>query len=83
MTQLVPTVVWLPKLGAVLVGFIPIAIGVGLLRFGAPLIISLNRLYAQLPGRFRYPEWWRRLLGVIFVGLGLLIAVTGVLFAGR
>jgi hypothetical protein len=79
----VVVVVWEAKLVAALMGLAVLAIGVGLMRFGAPLIVSLNNLYARLPGRFQYPLWWHRVVGGIIGAIGLLIAVLGMLLAGR
>lgn len=76
-------VVWLAKLGVALIGLAVMAIGVGFMRFGAPLILSLNNLYARLPGRFQYPVWWHRLVGGIIGAIGLLIVVLSILLAGR
>jgi hypothetical protein len=75
--------VWEAKLGAALIGLAVVAIGVGFVLFGAPLIVSLNNLYARLPGRFQYPLWWHRFVGGIIGAIGLLIAVLGILLAGR
>lgn len=76
-------VIWTTKLMAVFLGLIPVAIGVGFIRLGAPLIALLNKLYARLPGRFQYPRWWHRLVGGLFVAIGLLIAIPGAILAGR
>jgi hypothetical protein len=76
-------VVWAAKLATLLIGLAVVAIGVGMIRFGAPIIASLNKLYARLPGKFRYPPSWHRLVCTLFVLFGLLFAVGGVFFAGR
>jgi hypothetical protein len=52
-------------------------------RFGGPVFVGLNKMFARLPGRWQYPAWWHRFLGAIIVGFGLLFAVTGALLAGR
>ncbi len=76
-------VMWIAKLWPLTIGLGIIAIGVGMIRYGAPIIASLNKLYARLPGRFRYPVWWHRLLGGLFVAFGLLYTVAGIVLATR
>ncbi len=76
-------VMWIAKMVPLLIGLGTLAVGVGMIRFGAPIVLSLNKLYARLPGRFQYPLWWHRLVGGMFVAAGLLFAVVGVVFATR
>lgn len=81
--MVVTAVVWGAKLSAIGVGLAIAAAGMSLAVFGAPLVASLNRLYAHLPGHFRYPMWWHRLVGGLIAGIGLLIAILGGTLAGR
>src|SRR3981081_4843022 len=74
---------WLAKLAALGSGLGFIGICVAIIRFGGPVFVGLNKMYARLPGRWEYSAWWHRFLGAIIVGFGLLFAVTGVLLAGR
>jgi hypothetical protein len=67
------------KLVALFIGLAIALVGLGLAIFGRPLIIVLNRLYAAMPGRFRYPVWWHRLVGAVFLLVGLLIAGVGLI----
>jgi hypothetical protein len=67
------------KLAALFIGLAIALVGLGLAIFGQPLIAVLNRLYAAMPGRFRYPVWWHRLMGAVFVVVGLLIAGVGLI----
>lgn len=80
---LVVAVVLLAKLAAVAVGLAFVVAGAAISRYGAPVIVALNKYYARLPGRFQYPPWWHRLFGTIVVGFGLLIALVGGVLAGR
>lgn len=76
-------VVWATKLATLLIGLAAVALGVVMIRYGTPVVASLNKLYLRLPGRFQYPSWWHWLVGSLFVLVGLLFAIGGVLFAGR
>ena len=58
-------------------------VGLVVTYFGKPVVIALNKLYARLPGRWQYPPWWHRLIGGIFVGIGLLTVVLGAVFDVR
>lgn len=74
---------WLAKLAALGIGIGFVIFGVAIIRFGDPVLGALNKVYARLPGHWQYPAWWHRFLGALIVGFGLLVAVTGVLLAGR
>jgi hypothetical protein len=74
---------WFAKLAALGIGLGFIGIGLAIIRFGGPVFVGLNRMYSRLPGRWQYPAGWHRFLGAIIVGFGLLVAVGGVLLAGR
>ena len=65
------------KLLAVAIGLVFAVTGIGFARFGGPVIVALNRDYARMPGRLRYPVWWHMFMGALFVGFGVLIAVVG------
>jgi hypothetical protein len=74
---------WFAKLAALGIGLAFIGIGLAIIRLGGPVFVGLNKMYAQLPGRWQYPAWWHRFLGALIVGFGLLFAIAGVLLAGR
>ncbi len=80
---MVVTVVWPQKLGAIAIGFAFIGVGIGIIRLGAPLMSSLNKMYQHVPGKFQYPPWWHKLFGGLIVGFGVLVAVVGGALAGR
>lgn len=65
------------KLGAVVLGLAIFVLGLGIVRFGGHVMGRLNRLYEHMPGHFQYPSWWNKLLGGMFCGFGLLVAVAG------
>lgn len=69
------------KLAVVLVGVVIILIGIALMQFGHYVRDSLNVMYARLPGRFQYPNWWPRLIGGLVCAFGVLVAVVGGVFA--
>ena len=71
------------KLLALLIGAGICAVGFWMMRFGEPIITALNRGYARLPFKFQYPLWWHRFTGALFVGIGLLFAIAGLVFAQR
>jgi hypothetical protein len=54
------------------------------MRFGGAITSALNEGYARMPLRilrFQYPSWWHSFIGWLFVGFGVLFAVTGLLLA--
>lgn len=71
------------KLAAVGVGFGVGLIGVVIWLYGRYLTVGMNKLYAALPGRFRYPNWWHRAVGGFFIAFGVLILAVGAALAGR
>lgn len=66
---------WQAKIIALATGLVLIAIGAAFIRFGAPLIASLNQMYARLPGRFQYPRWFHLVFGSAVCGFGLFILI--------
>jgi hypothetical protein len=71
---------WAAKLVAVLIGVAAFLVGYCFFSRGAPIVQGLNQSYARYPGilgRFRYPPWWHRLTGGVFMAWGLLVAVIG------
>jgi hypothetical protein len=73
----------LSPIAVVIIGACIVCGGVLLLFLGKRLTSGLNRLYATLPGRMKYPPWFALLLGWIFIGFGLLVAVLGFVSALR
>ena len=71
------------KLVALAIGLAIAGVGIAFGRFGSPVITALNRLYSSMPGRFQYPLWWHKLVGALFFTVGMLIAIVGLLTAGR
>jgi hypothetical protein len=67
------------KVGVTLIGLGVVAAGVLFMRFGDSVTTALNRDYARMPFKFQYPPWWHRLTGALFVVIGLLVAVMGVM----
>jgi len=67
------------KVGIALLGLGIVAAGVWFMRFGDSITTALNRDYARLPLRFQYPPWWHRFMGALFVAIGLLVAIAGVM----
>ena len=67
------------KLLAALLGLAFVIAGVAIARYGAPVMVALNRLYSVLPGRMRYPMWFHKVFGGAIVLFGMLIAIVGVL----
>jgi uncharacterized BrkB/YihY/UPF0761 family membrane protein len=65
------------------------AIGAGVVLAGlalwiasGPITRSLNKLYAALPGRFQYPDWWVKMIAAFFFVFGLVMIGIAIL-AGR
>ncbi len=72
------------KLLALTIGLFFCGLGLWSMRSGAAITSALNRDYARMPLRilrFQYPSWWHGFMGWVFVGFGVLFAVTGLLFA--
>jgi hypothetical protein len=72
------------KLLALTIGLFFCGLGLLFMRFGGAITSALNKDYSRMPLRilrFQYPSWWHRFMGWLFVGFGVLFAVTGLLFA--
>jgi hypothetical protein len=72
--------IWAVKPTVVIVELAGFLIGYWFFSRGAPMIRGLNQSYARYPGilgRFRYPSWWHRLMGGMFMAWGVLVAVIG------
>ena len=71
---------WQAKLEA-MAGAIPfIVVGVGIFKFGRPLTVYSNKVYARLPGSFQYPAWYHRLFGATVCAFGLIIVAVALAF---
>ncbi len=66
----------LPRLAGMAVGFAVVLGGLLVLAFHARLTRAFNAFYAELPGKFRYPRWFIRLLGYIFTAFGLAVVIV-------
>jgi len=66
----------LPRLAGMAVGFAVVLGGVLVVTFHARLTRAFNAFYAEMPGRFRYPPWFVRLLGYVFTAFGLGVVIV-------
>jgi hypothetical protein len=66
----------LPRFAGVEVGIAVLLVGVALMLFHERLTRAFNALYAELPGKFQYPRWFVRTLGVIFTTVGVAVVVA-------
>jgi len=80
---MVVAVIWGEKLATLAAGSAFIVVGLVLFRFGAPVVAFLNTIYAPLPGRWKYPDHYHRIVGAVAIFFGALIAVGGAIFAGQ
>lgn len=71
-----------PRLLVIAIGLVVVAVGVAQIKFRRPVTLALNRLYAQLPGKWQYPRWWLPAVGAFFVLMGALTVAVG-LAVGR
>jgi hypothetical protein len=71
-----------PRLLVIAIGLVVVAVGAAQIKFRRPVTLALNRLYAQLPGKWQYPRWWLPAVGAFFVLGGALTLALG-LAVGR
>ena len=66
----------LPRMGGMALGLAVVLGGLLVVAFHARLTRAFNAFYAEMPGKFKYPPWFIRVMGWIFTAFGL--AIVGV-----
>ena len=73
----------LSPVAAAIIGFGVTGVGAFVIVVGRRLTSGMNRLYAALPGNFRYPDWFIPLIGTLVAIFGLLVAGLALAFGAR
>ncbi len=63
-------------MGGMALGLAVVLGGLLVVAFHARLTRAFNAFYAEMPGKFKYPPWFIRVMGWIFTAFGL--AIVGV-----